>query len=179
MHLVPPLTITLADEAGEGFAILGWFGLMGLGIYAMYLALVVLVPLGIVVLFRPERGINRPLIQSLTSCAAFPPIGYGVAALTHARLDTRGPSPSWTGLCTGAAFIALPTLALMHAIPARRTTTLAVGLGVWVVMAAISGAPEPAPGSMASHWPDVMAWSLILWMVFAAFEAKSSVIKLP
>ncbi len=158
--------VVFADEAGEALALLG---LMGLGIYSLYLGLVVLVPLGIVTLVRPQREIDRSLLQSLAGCAAFPPIGLCVAALSRAVFDTRAPSPNWSGLCTGAAIIALPTLALMLAIPARRTTTLIVGLGVWATLAAISGAQDSTRAAISSHWSDVIAWSLFGWILFAAF----------
>jgi hypothetical protein len=169
--------VVLADEAGEALALLGWFGLMGLGIYALYLGLVVLVPLGIVTLVRPQGGIDRPLVQSLAGCAAFPPIGLGAAALSRAVFDTRGPSPNWSGLCTGAAIIALPTLALMLAIPARRTTTLIVGLGVWAALAAISGAQDSTLGTVStSYLSEAIGWALVVWVISAAFVLPAPLI---
>lgn len=145
MKTIPPFQATLAqaDEAQEGLYLLAWLGLGAFAIFAVYFTVVFLIPIAASALFRPERRVGRSLLQTLIGCAAFPPIGLGVVAISRELSGTAGWYPPWIDLCLASAAVAIPTIALGLVFPKRRIVLLAAGMLVWIALCAVYGALDP------------------------------------
>jgi hypothetical protein len=138
-----PATFAMSDETREGLQLLVVFALIGLAIFAYYFAAVFVLPIAMSRLIRPDRRVDRSTRQLLVGCAAFPPIGLGVAALSREHSGNVEFYPSWIWLCVGSVIVAMPTIVLGFIFPNRRIPLLVVGTLVWIVVCAVYGMLDP------------------------------------